>query len=143
MTRNTTHKTNIKRQRTREREIKQQQMDSEPIIISDSEHDEEEGFVRVARHVKPELKRILHSFQADENNVVFISEQLRNPRYDKLSDYIAQLNPPAHNVRQLLTEIGASDTPLSKQNRTDFTRFAHTLESLARRIRSTVADQAP
>ncbi len=133
----------LKRQRARERDIKQQRLDSALIVISDSDEEQEEGFVRVARYVKPELFRVLNSFQASPTKGVFVSERLRDPRYDPLDGYISEIRDDAHGITDLSIQLGCADTPLSGADRQAFTRFAETLETLARRIRDATSDPVP
>lgn len=136
----------LKRQRARERDIKQQRLDSALIVITDSDEEQEEseeGFVRVARYVKPELFRVLNSFQASPTKGVFVSDRLRDPRYDSLDSYINDIRDNAHGITDLSIQLGCADTPLSGADREAFTRFAETLETLARRIRDATSDPVP
>ena len=133
----------LKRQRARERDIKQQRLESALIVISDSDEEQEEGFVRVARYVKPELFRVLNSFQASPTKGVFVSERLRDPRYDPLDGYISEIRDDAHGITDLSIQLGCADTPLTGADREAFTRFADTLEKLARRIRDATSDPVP
>ena len=133
----------LKRQRSRERDIKQQRLDSSLIVISDSDEEQEEGFVRVARYVKPELFRILNSFQASPTKGVFVSDRLRDPRRDPLDGYINEIRDNAHGIADLSIQLGRADTPLSGADREAFARFAETLEKLARRIREATSDPVP
>jgi hypothetical protein len=134
----------LKRQRATERDIKQQRLDSALIVISDSDEDEEpEGFVRVGRYVKPELFRVLNSFQASPTKGVFVSDRLRDPRRDPLDGYIGEIRDHAHGITDLTIQLGCADTPLSAADREAFTRFAETLERLAQRIRDATSDPVP
>lgn len=140
----------LKRQRARERDIKQQRLDSELIVITDSDDEpgdqEEEGFVQVVqvpRYVKPELKRVLHSFQALTRRGVYISENLRNPLHDNLEDYLLNLPEPAHDISALLIQVGHCGDPLTDRDREAFAKFATTLESLARRTREAISVPPP
>jgi hypothetical protein len=134
--------TNLKRQRARERDTKQQRLDSALIVIADSD-DEPEGFVCVPRYVKAELFRILNSFQASPTKGVFVSDRLRDPRYDPLDAYISEVRDNAHCITDLSIQLGCADTPLSGADREAFARFAETLERLARRIRDATSDPVP
>lgn len=140
----------LKRQRARERDIKLQRLDSDLIVISDSDDEpgdqEEEGFVRVVptpRYVKPELKRVLHSFQALARRGVYISESLRNPSHDALEDYLPAVLDHTHDLSALLTRLGHAEDPLTNSDREAFAKFATTLESLARRTREAIAVPPP
>lgn len=134
----------LKRQRARERDIKQQRLESALIVISDSDDEpEEEGFVRVGRYVKPELFRVLNSFQASPSKGVFISDRLRDPRYDRLDEYVHEIRDHAHGITDLSIQLGCADTPLSGADREAFARFAETLEKLARRVRDAISDPVP
>lgn len=141
----------LKRQRARERDIKQQRLDSGLIVITDSDEDQntpedEEGFVRVVpvpRYVKPELKRVLHSFQVPLNRGIHISERFRNPSHDRLEDYLPTVLDHTHDLLSLLTRLGLADDPLTDGDREAFSRFATTLESLARRTREAIAVPPP
>lgn len=138
------HELEFKRQRGKDRRQKHQRLEQEPIVISDSEGEEnEEGFVRVPRYVKPELFRILNSFQASPTKGVFISDQLRDPRYDQLDTYLNEVREHAHGITDLSIQLGCADTPLSGQDREGFARLAETLEQLARRIRDAISDPVP
>ena len=138
------HDLEFKRQRSKDRKQKHQRLEREPIVISDSEGEEnEEGFVRVPKYVKPELFRILNSFQASPTKGVFISDRLRDPRYDQLDTYINELRDHAHGITDLSIQLGCADTPLSGQDRKAFASLAETLEQLARRIRDAISDPVP
>jgi hypothetical protein len=141
------HDLEFKRQRGRARDLKHQRLEREPIVISDDEgdgdEDAEEGFVRVARYVKPELFRILNSFQISEGKGIYVSEKFRDPRYDALDGYLPQMLDQATGITALSQQLGVADTPLSARDREAFARFAATLESLARRTREAIADPVP
>jgi hypothetical protein len=138
------HDLEFKRQRAKDRRHKHQRLEQEPIVISDSEGEEnEEGFVRVPRYVKRELFRILNSFQASPTKGVFVSERLRDPRHDKLDDYVNEIRDHAHGISDLSIQLGCADTPLSGPDREAFARFAETLEQFARRIRDAISDPVP
>ena len=140
------HDLDFKRQRGKARDLKHQRLEREPIVISDDEDgddDGESGFVCVARYVKPELFRVLNSFQASQSKGVFVSERLRDPRRDPLDGYISEIRDHAHGITDLSIQLGCADTPLSGADRDAFTRFAETLERLARRIRDATCDPVP
>jgi hypothetical protein len=138
------HDLEFKRQRARDRKAKHQKLEQEPIVISDSEEDEnDEGFVRVPRYVKIELFRVLGSFQASPTHGVIISDRLRDPRREPLDSYIHTIRDQAHSIQDLCVSLGTVDTPLSEANRASFRVFADALEGFAHRVREAVADPAP
>ena len=128
----------VKRARSKERDLKQQRLAGEVVEISSDEDDEE--FVRVPLAAdKPELFRVLNAFQSSPGFGIYVCEQFRDPRHEHIDEYFHEVQESALGISDLCRCLGKPHTPLQDAARGRMLCFAHVLESLARRTRAALA----
>lgn len=91
---------------------------------------------------KRDLHRVLNSFQFKDwqANSLHISDDFKDPRFFKLTQYIDSIPNDVVSLKQLRATIEDVNSPISPECKASFERLQRILNSIADRIARTLAD---
>lgn len=94
--------------------------------------------------LKKELHSILNCFQIMDrsNNSLYISNDFKDPRFNKLSEYIDSIKSQVLSFHSLRKSIGQLNNPVSKDCKTQFALLSMYLHTIVNRL-DNVIDSCP